>query len=100
MDVHSLSWNIIIGIVSAALILYLGDLLIRRHRRISIIQQRLSEIENKLEDERQKYVALNAEYTSLQTDFKQNVLLDKITGLPSFKVFEDRLQQTVHQSER
>jgi diguanylate cyclase (GGDEF)-like protein len=100
MDIHILSLNIIIGIVSAAIILYLGDLLIRRHRKISNIQQQLAETENKLEDERQKFVSLNAEYSHLKTDFKQNVLLDKITGLPSFKVFEDRLQQTVNQSER
>ena len=100
MEAHIMSWNILVAIASAALILYLADLAIRNRRKVFQLQKQLLKFEENLEAELLKQSVLSAELSNLQTDFNKNVLVDPVTQLPSFKVFEDRLQQTLHQSER
>jgi diguanylate cyclase (GGDEF)-like protein len=100
MEIHLMSWNILIGIASGALILYLADLALRTRRKLAILEkQLLSQAEN-LQSEVQRQTVLTTQLSNLQSDFNQNVLVDPVTQLPSFKVFEDRLQQTLHQSTR
>jgi diguanylate cyclase (GGDEF)-like protein len=100
MGHHLMSWDLLIGIASAALILYLGDLAMRNYRKIAILQKQLAVQEADLQVELERRALISNELTELQTDFNKNVLVDPITQLPSFKVFEDRLQQTLHQSVR
>jgi diguanylate cyclase (GGDEF)-like protein len=101
MEIHNLPWNIIDGVaIIALIIIFLLSVVVRKHRKIRKLEQEIAKHATMLQTELQKQTILATELTNLQTDFNQNVLIDPITQLPSFKVFEDRLQQTLHQSER
>jgi diguanylate cyclase (GGDEF)-like protein len=95
-----MSWNGFIGIVCVAVILYLGDLLIRYRRQVAHLREQLAETEAALQVLHEQKAEVAVAYSALQTDLHQNVLQDPLTNLPTFKVFEDRLEQTLHQSER
>ncbi|MES2218570.1 MAG: EAL domain-containing protein [Pseudomonadota bacterium] len=100
METHLMTWNILAVLAGVALILYLTILAIRNYRNIKLLQKQLLEKESDLQAELQRQSILTGELNKLQTDFNENVLVDPVTQLPSFKVFEDRLQQTLHQSVR
>ena len=100
MAPHIMSWSFLVGILSVAFILFLLDNVIRKQRKITRLEREIKDHAAVLQTELQKQTILSAELSNLQTDFNQNVLIDPITQLPSFKVFEDRLLQTLHQSER
>jgi diguanylate cyclase (GGDEF)-like protein len=100
MEAHAMSWSIFINIAIFAIILYFGNLLIITLRKLKRTSYQLKVVETRLQDELQKQTALSAELTELQTDFNESVLIDSVTQLPSYRVFEDRLQLALHQSKR
>ncbi len=92
-------WQLeIIGLimVSAALIFYF----LYTWKKVKRMEQQFLAVNEQLLKEKEKQQQLTAEILVLQEKISQDVLADPLTGLPSRKLFEDRLNFTVNQSIR
>jgi diguanylate cyclase (GGDEF)-like protein len=92
MESHIMSWNGFIGVICAAVILYLGDLLIRYRRRCAQLREQLTETEQQL-------TIARAEQAQAVVESEADNHPDPV-HLPTFKIFQDRLVQMLNQSER
>jgi diguanylate cyclase (GGDEF)-like protein len=68
--------------------------------RLSRQKAKLISTQTQMLEQQKKLSTLMTEHAELKKIFDNNVLRDTVTGLPSRHVFEDRLQQTINESQR
>ncbi|MEO8964115.1 MAG: GGDEF domain-containing protein, partial [Gammaproteobacteria bacterium] len=90
----------LISILVILLLIAVTYSLWRFSRNLQTLKAQLSATETQLHKETEKQLHLQTELTALQEKMSQDVLTDNLTGLPSRKIFEDRLVLTINQSIR
>lgn len=93
-------FSIAIFTISCLTIFLLTFYFIQNHRHLSQLKKQLKNTETQLHTAVTKQTVLLSELNEIKEKYTQNVLYDPLTELPRRHVFEDRLTQAIHQSER
>ncbi len=93
-------WNLALLMISATLGTGLVAYFIWSFSQFRRLNQQCATKQQQLEAGKENQAQLTAELTQLKNHFEQRVLLDPVTSLPSRQVYEDRLQQAIHQSQQ
>jgi diguanylate cyclase (GGDEF)-like protein len=87
-------------IVVSAMLAILFFFYLKTLRNLRLLKRYFSKIEFALLHERQKHQIVSAELSEIKQRFAQEIISDPLTGLPARQVFEDRLMNVLHQSQR
>lgn len=95
-----MSWTLALLTAASTLCILFAILIWRRTLQCKHLINELSLSLQHRQDEKQKQENLAQELEMLKNKFESYILNDPITQLPARLVFEDRLEQTIHQSRR
>lgn len=90
----------LIPIATVACVSLVGGSLLARYRNLLHLNKIAAFTELSLLKQVQQHQALADELSELKEKFAHNIMYDSLTDLPGRKVFEDRLGQTLNQSQR
>jgi diguanylate cyclase (GGDEF)-like protein len=74
--------------------------LLRDSRRLYHLRSQVDSLNGQLQDEQVKEKEFSSEIHRIKAELDHSILYDSLTGLPSRQLLEDRLLQTVNQSQR